>query len=136
MSVAETCGAVIATIAGLTAIVLDYGDAGGVAVAGIAAAVTVGTAVLLFAGAVPRAKARGGAGDRAAETALVTSAVGFASVASAWTGLPFVLGAGGAMLGRAAHDHPEAPTKRGLAKVAVALGLSAVALGAVAVTAV
>ena len=71
--------------------------------------------------------------NNAARTALVTSAVGFLSVASAWTGLPFVLGAGGAMLGTAARRGAADPRQRGLAGFAVALGLAAVTLGALAV---
>ena len=132
MSATEIVIAVVATAGGLAAIAIDYSDGGSLTVAAIAAAVTVGIAVLLFVGAVPRA----GSADHIAESALVTSVVGFLSVASAWTGLPFVLGAGGAMLGRTARHEVSHPRQRTFAGFAVALGVSAVMLGLLAVAAV
>lgn len=131
MSRAQTFAAVLATIAGLAAIVVDHlsedGDA--LLVAAIAGGVTVGFAVLLFAGILPRATAR----PRTAETAVVTSVIGFLSAASAWSGLPFVLGTGGAMLGGTARRRTSDPRQRGMALFAVAVGISAVALGCVTV---
>jgi hypothetical protein len=131
--------AVLATVAGLVAVVIDQvasdhwtGDAP--PAAALAGGVTVGFAVLLFAGAVPRAQDGSNAGRRMAETAVVTSAVGFLSVASAWSGLPFVLGAGGAMLGSAARQDTAHPRERGLAGFAIALGVVAVALGVLTIT--
>ena len=138
MSPLQTTAAVLATAAGVAAVVFDYVSSESAteapAIAGIAGAVTVGVAVLLFVGAVPRAQQRSRRAGHAAETALVTSAVGFLSVASAWTGLPFVLGTGGAMLGTAARQDTS-PRQRGLAGFAIALGVAAVALGVVAVAA-
>ena len=135
MSRRMTVGAVLATGAGLMAIVLDYVTAGvndrGLATAGIGAAVTVGVAVLLFVGAVPAATTKG----HAAQTAIVTSTIGFLSIASAWVGLPFVLGTGGAMLGTAARRDGTHPQQHALAAFAVALGAAAVVLGAVALAA-
>lgn len=132
MSATETSVAVVATAAGLAAIVIDYTSedaaAAGPGVAGLAGAVTIGVAVLVFGGAVPRAaRAR-----KAARAGLVTSAIGFLSVASAWTGLPFVLGTGGAMLGSAAR-RDAVEQQRGLAAFAIGVGVLAVVLGAVAV---
>ena len=68
--------------------------------------------------------------------ALMTSAVGFFSVASAWRGLPFVLGTGGAMLGSAARREAAEPRQRGLAGLAVALGVAAVAAAGVVLVAI
>jgi hypothetical protein len=89
--------------------------------------------VLLFVGAVPRAHGGLHAGPRAAETAFVTSLVGFLSVASAWIGLPFVLGTGGAMLGSAARHSASGQRDRSLGGVAVGLGVVAVCLGVLTV---
>jgi hypothetical protein len=135
MSRPMIAGAVLATGAGLAAIVLDYVRADvngrGLVTAGIGAAVTFGVAVLLFAGAVPRAAANG----HAAQTAIVTSTIGFLSVASAWVGLPFVLGTGGAMIGTAARRDIAHPQQRALAAFAVIVGVGAVVVAVVAVTA-
>jgi hypothetical protein len=137
MSAHEIAAAVLATVAGVAAVVVDYFSAdptdGTPAVAALAGAITIGFAVLLFAGAVPRAKADARGGGAAARTALVTSIVGFFSVASAWTGLPFVLGTGGAMLGNAARRDAAQP-QRGIAAFAIALGICAIGLGIVTVT--
>lgn len=138
MSIREAAVSVLATAAGLAAIVFerlsaDTGVTDEPLVAGLAGAVTVGFAVLLFAWALPRAKSRD---DGASGMALVTSVVGFFSVASAWTGLPFVLGAGGAMLGTAARRGTAEPRQRAVAGFAVGLGVGAVALACVAVAAV
>lgn len=138
MSASQTVGAVLATVAGLAAIVIDQvsADAGtgeGPLVVGLAGAVTVGAAVLLFAGAMPRATRGAGGTSRTAETALLTSAFACLSVASAWTGLPFVLGAGGAMLGTTARRGATQPRQRRAAACAIALGISAIALGCAAI---
>ena len=127
----------LATAAGLTAIVIDRAtgddEAGEQAIAaGLAGAVTVGFAVLLFAWAVPRAKA----GTKSTTSiALMTSVVGFFSVASAWTGLPFVLGTGGVMLGATARRGTSEAHQRGIGAFAIALGLGAVALACAAAAA-
>jgi hypothetical protein len=135
VSVTESVMAVLATGAGVSAIAFEYvTDRGAdrtLVAAGLAGAVTVGMAVLVFVGVVPRAKARPSA--RSAEMALITSGVAFLSVASAWTGLPFVLGTGGALLGTTARRDPSSGRERSLATFAVALGAAAVALGFVAV---
>jgi hypothetical protein len=135
MSRTQILAAVLATIAGLVAVVVDQTSGSGDSppTGALTGGVTVGFAVLLFAGAVPRAQGRIHSGPRAAETALVTSVVGFLSVASAWSGLPFVLGAGGAMLGSAARDNASQPRELGLAGLAIALGVVAVVLGVVTV---
>jgi hypothetical protein len=137
VSASEAVIATLATSAGLAATILEQlatdGSAPTPLAAGLAGAVTIGFAVLLFVGAVPRAKRR--AVGRPAQTALITSCVGFLSVASAWTGLPFVLGTGGAMLGTAARRGTDTQRERTLATFAVALGVGAVALGFVTVVA-
>lgn len=137
MSAGERLVALLATAAAVAAILVENlpdSEASGMPLdAGAAGAVTVGVAVLLFVGAVPRAKAQAWHGNRPAETALVTSLVGFLSVASAWTGLPFVLGAGGAMLGTAARRNGSNPRQRGLGGFATLVGISAVVLGCVTV---
>jgi len=131
MSKRELAAAMLATAVGLAAIVGDVSEP--VLQAGLAAAVTVGFAVLLFGWVLPRAKGRSA---RSANMALMTSAIGFFSVASAWRGLPFVLGAGGAMLGTTARRATAEPRQRSVAGFAVALGVSAVALGGVVFVAI
>lgn len=135
MSVGETVAAVLATGAGIAAIVIDRAsdDAAGEApiLAGLAGAVTIGFAVLLFAWALPRAKLRKSKGT--ANAALATSVIGCFSVASAWTGLPFVLGTGGAMLGTVARRETKEPRQREIAAFAVGIGVLAVALGCAAI---
>ena len=138
MSIREAAVSVLATAAGLGAIVFerlstDAGAADKPLFAGLAGAVTVGFAVLLFAWALPRAKSRS---DGVSGMALMTSVVGFFSVASAWTGLPFVLGTGGALLGTAARRGTAEPRQRAVAGFAVGLGVGAVVLACVAVTAI
>ena len=138
MSIRDAATAVLATAAGLAAIIIDRFSTEEEARAepvltGLAAGVTLGFAVLLFGWALPRAKARR---NHAAGLALMTSVVGFFCVASAWTGLPFVLGAGGAMLGTAARGATTEPRERSVATFAVGLGLSALALACVALLAV
>jgi hypothetical protein len=132
----ETAVAVFATAAGLAAVVIDQmsDDGDSMLIAGVAGAVTVGFAVLLFAGLVPRAKARAGHDERTARSAVVTGGIACLSVASAWSGLPFVLGAGGAMLGLTARSGTSS-FQRALGGFGVALGLAAVALGCVALVA-
>jgi hypothetical protein len=133
MSKREVAAAILATAAGLAAIVSDGLSSEPAVLAGLAAAVTVGFAVLLFGWVLPRAKGRPA---RTANMALVTSAIGFFSVASAWRGLPFVLGTGGAMLGTAARRESAEPRQRSVAGWAVALGVGAVALAGVASVAI
>ena len=135
MSVRHAVAATLATAAGLGAIVAERFSRDGAAddtplAAGLAGAVTLGFAVLVFAWALPRAESDGG---RASSMALMTSLVGFFSVASAWTGLPFVLGTGGAMLGTAARRGTASPRQRTLGTFAVGIGVGAVALAIVAV---
>jgi hypothetical protein len=138
MSRTQILAAVLATIAGVVAVVIDQtSDSGDPSpAAALTGGVTVGFAVLLFAGAVPRARGGINASPRAAQTAFVTSAVGFLSVASAWTGLPFVLGTGGAMLGSAARSNASRPRERSVAALAIGLGVVAVCLGVVTVAVV
>jgi hypothetical protein len=133
MSKREVAAAILATAAGLAAIVSDGLSSEPAVLAGLAAAVTVGFAVLLFGWVLPRAK---GQPARTANMALVTSAIGFFSVASAWRELPFVLGTGGAMLGTAARRESAEPRQRSVAGWAVALGVGAVALAGVASVAI
>jgi hypothetical protein len=137
MSPAERLVALVATTAALVAVLIDPLSNPDTAASSLDVAATgaviVGFAVLLFAGAVPRAKAHAWRGRGAAETAAVTSVIGFLSAASAWTGLPLVLGAGGAMLGSAAREHGYNDRDRSLAGFAILVGVSAVALGVVTV---
>lgn len=139
MSAARVLIAVLATLAGITAILVDYLSADASAreplSSGLAGGVALGAAILLFAGAVPWAR-EGAPVRRASETALVTSVVGFLCVASAWTGLPFILGTGGAMLGAEARRGAADRRDRGVAHFATALGVAAVVLGCVALAVV
>jgi hypothetical protein len=133
MSKRELVAALLATVVGLAAIVGDGlssdSELEPAVLAGLAGAVTVGFAVLLFGWVLPHAKGRPA---RTTNMALMTSAIGFFSIASAWRGLPFVLGTGGAMLGTAARRETAEPRQRSLAGFAVALGVGAVALAGVA----
>jgi hypothetical protein len=129
----EVAAAMLATAVGLAAIVIDGLSDEPAVVAGVAAAVTLGFAVLLFGWVIPRAKGRPA---RTANMALMTSAIGFFSVASAWRGLPFVLGTGGAILGTTVRRATAEPRQRSLAGFAVALGIAAVALAGVAFVAI
>lgn len=133
MSKREVAAAMLATAVGLAAIVIDGLSDEPAVVAGVAAAVTLGFAVLLFGWVIPRAKGRPA---RTANMALMTSAIGFFSVASAWRGLPFVLGTGGAILGTTVRRATAEPRQRSLAGFAVALGIAAVALAGVAFVAI
>jgi len=127
----EVAAAILCTAAGLAAIVSDASESA--ALVGVAGAVTIAFAVLLFGWVIPRAKTRLA---RTANMALVTSAVGFVSVASAWRGLPFVLGTGGEMLGANARRATVESQQRGLAAFAVVLGVGAVGLAGVAFVAI
>ena len=140
MSAAERLLALVATTAALVAVLVDPLSNPDTAPSSLDVAATgaviVGFAVLLFVGAVPRAKAHAWRGRGAAETAAVTSAIGFLSAASAWTGLPFVLGAGGAMLGSAAREQGFDDRDRSLAGFAILVGVAAVGLGVITVAVV
>ena len=134
MAVKEAFTGVVATAAGLAAVVIHYLPASGPpreapVVVALAGAVTIAFAVLIFAGALPRARRGEVVASGVAEIALVTSGVGFLCVATAWTGLPFVLGAGGTRLGVIARRRVEGGGRRGMATAAIALGAAAVALG-------
>lgn len=138
MSKRQLATALLATAAGLAAIISDGLSSDSsvsepAVLAGVAGAVTVGFAVLLFGWALPRAKDRPA---RTANMALMTSVIGFFSVASAWRGLPFVLGTGGAMLGTTARRASAEPRQRSLAGFAVVLGVGAVALAGVVFVAI
>ena len=140
MAVKEAVTGLLATVAGLVAVIVHYVRASGELreaplIIALAGSVTIGFAVLVFGGAVPRARRRDGPGGATAETALLSSAIGFLSVATAWTGLPFVLGAGGATLGRIAARRADTAGQRGMATASIALGLAAIVLGCVTVAA-
>lgn len=132
MALRDAVTGLVATVAGLVAVVVHYTAPGEADVAPLvvaaAGAVTIGVGVLVFGGALPRVRRGQGPGG-GAQTALLSSTVGFLSVASAWTGLPFVLGAGGAVLGWAARSRETAGPRRGMATAAVLVGLAAIALG-------
>jgi hypothetical protein len=79
-----------------------------------------GVALWLFGRVIPRAAE---AGENPARTGMLTSAVGLLSVVVFWTGLPFVLGAGGAVLGAMGRERG---TQRVLATAALVVGVLAV----------
>lgn len=68
--------------------------------------------------------------DRPGTAGTVLSALGIVSVVVFWSGLPAILGTGGAFLGMEARD---ATAGRGWALAAIVLGAAAVVLGAWAV---
>jgi hypothetical protein len=73
---------------------------------------------------VPRARA--GAPDRAARTALILGGLSLVTVLVFWTGIPFAPGAGAIALGLSLRESPAASGERGKATAAVALGALAV----------
>ena len=138
MAVKEAVTGLLATLAGLAAVVVHYVPASGEPreepiVVAAAGGVTIFFAVLMFGGAVPRARRHNHPVGATARLALLSSGVGFLCVASAWTGLPLVLGAGGAALGWIALGGADTPGQRGMAVSSLVLGVTAVALGCVTV---
>ncbi len=89
----------------------------------ISAAIGLAVAAALFGWYIPRA-------GRAAGGGLVTSVLALASVAVFWSGLPFVLGAAGAVLGWTGRARGEKPV---VATAALLVGVLAFLLGGIAV---
>jgi hypothetical protein len=98
----------------------------------IAAALSVGIALVLFRVVIPRVLARPDAAERAATVGLVLSMLALASIPLLFLGPPFVLGGAGFALGLVGRTGGH----RGRATVAVAAGGAVVFVGAVAYTAV
>ena len=99
---------------------------GGVAEMLAAIAISVVAAAALFWWAVPRAVAAGP--QAAARRGAVIGGLGVLTVVFFWTGLPFVLGGAGAVLGALARERGA----KGAGALAMALGVVA-ALGALAI---
>lgn len=101
----------------------EAGEQGGGREFAITAAIALGVAAALFGWYIPRAA-------RPATGGLVTSLLALASVAVFWSGLPFVLGAAGAVLGWIGRARDEKPV---VATPALLVGVLAFFLGVVAV---
>lgn len=101
---------------------VDAGEQGGGSEFVISAAISLAVAAALFGWYIPRAGRPAGGG-------LVTGLLALASVAVFWSGLPFVLGAAGAVLGWTGRARDEKP----VATAALLIGVLAFVLGVVAV---
>jgi hypothetical protein len=99
----------------------ESGDVVGFFVVGL---ISAAVAALLFLRVIPAAADTGG--ERAERTGLITSVLAFLSVAVFWSGLPFVLGPAGVILGRIAAERSE--RSRGTATAAIVIGVVAVLL--------
>jgi quinol-cytochrome oxidoreductase complex cytochrome b subunit len=94
----------------------------------VIAALVVGA--LTFALVVPWARRTKAAQrtNRPAKAGIVCSILGLVTVLAFWSGLPIILGAGGAVLGRMGQERARQAGQRGLALSALALGIVAVVL--------
>lgn len=106
----------------------DPGEEGDVVAFVVLGAVTLLVALLIFGRVVPRAKAAPAGDNRPAKVGLVMSVLGFLSVAVFWSGLPWVLGTGGALLGWAGEERSGQEGRRGMAIAALVIGALAVAI--------
>jgi amino acid transporter len=105
----------------------DPGEEGEWSIFIVSAVLLVPIGAFLFGRVVPRARER-----QPARTGLVMSILGFLTVAAFWTGLPYLLGAGGAFLGLAGEVRSPRTEARGLAIAAMLIGALAIALATVA----
>jgi hypothetical protein len=98
----------------------------------VASVVAALVGALIFGRVVPRAKASA-QGNRAARAGLAISVLGLLTAAAFRTGLPWVLGTGGALLGWIGEARSPESGHRGLAVAALLVGALAVALATVAI---
>jgi quinol-cytochrome oxidoreductase complex cytochrome b subunit len=89
-------------------------------------------AAIVFGLVVPWAKRtmEMGAGNRPAKTGMVLSILGFITIVAFWSGLPVILGAGGAALGQVGRERAASVGRSGLSLVALIIGVIAVVGGA------
>jgi hypothetical protein len=88
----------------------------------VLAAVPLAIAALLFLRLIPRSRAQG----NPPRAGIITSILGFLTVAVFWTNLPYVLGAAGIVLGSASRDQAPATGRSGLGTAAVVIGALAI----------
>jgi MFS family permease len=130
IGVASVVGAVVA-LAFANVIGNEPGEEGDWGLFILFSAVAALIAVLVFGRVIPRARAAPPGVNRPARTGFVVSLLGFLTVAVFWTGLPYVLGAGGALLGRIGEERSRQAGHRGLALAAIVLGVLAIVLAVV-----
>jgi hypothetical protein len=88
---------------------------------------------IVFGLVVPWAKrAMANLSNRPATTGIVVSILGFLTIVAFWSGLPVILGAGGAVLGQVGRERAGNAGRGGLAMAALVIGVIA-AVGGVAV---
>jgi quinol-cytochrome oxidoreductase complex cytochrome b subunit len=90
-------------------------------------------AAILFGLVVPWAKRtmEVKTGNRPAKAGMVLSILGFIMIVAFWSGLPVILGAGGAALGQVGRERAASDGRSGLSLVALIIGIIAVVGGAV-----
>jgi hypothetical protein len=130
IGVASVVGAVVA-LAFANVIGNEPGEEGDWGLFILFSAVAALIAVLVFGRVIPRSRAAPPGVNRPARTGFVVSLLGFLTVAVFWTGLPYVLGAGGALLGRIGEERSPQAGQRGLALAAIVLGVLAIVLAVV-----
>jgi hypothetical protein len=69
-------------------------------------------------------------GNRPAKAGMVLSVLGFITIVAFWSGLPVILGAGGAALGQVGRERAASAGRSGLSLVALIIGVIAVVGGA------
>jgi hypothetical protein len=95
----------------------------------VASAIAAAVAAFVFLWLIPRATRDPADTDRPATVGLVVSVLGLLAVVVFWLGLPYVLGAGGALLGRIAQTRAAQPGHGWRARAAVVIGILAVVAG-------
>jgi quinol-cytochrome oxidoreductase complex cytochrome b subunit len=71
-----------------------------------------------------------GSSNRPAKTGIVLSVLGFITIVAFWSGLPVILGAGGAALGQVGRERAASVGRSGLSLAALIIGIIAVVGGA------
>jgi hypothetical protein len=134
IGVAAVAVAVIALFVGY---VVDNNESADGDVVGwiIASAIAAAVAAFVFLWLIPRAKSDPANTNRPATYGLVISVLGLVAIVVFWLGLPYVLGAGGAVLGRIGQAWSTEAGHGRRATAAVIIGILAV-VAALAITAV
>jgi hypothetical protein len=94
-----------------------------------ASAIAAAVAAFVFLWLIPRAKSDPATTNRPATYGLVTSVLAVIAIPVLWLGLPYVLGAGGAVLGRIGQARSTEAGHRRRATAAVIIGILAVVAG-------
>ena len=113
----------------------EQGDALGFVILGL---ITIAVAIWMFKVFIPRSQDAAVPADRVSKRGLIASIAGLVTVAVFWTGLPFVLGPGGALLGKISNEKQggegsgRATAARIIGVLAFVLAVAAVVLDEVA----